>query len=118
MSAPILVLDSKSPFFWRNSSINGGVSFWSDSKIAPFDSFNGKVDGWSFNTYMTPSSYPSNCGPIFSRIRQMERDEYYKIKQTDDYGFYWKCSEDEARAFMKENYPSLYQIYLETYCTV
>ena len=118
MSAKILVLDSQSPFFWRNSSINAGVSFWSNPKIAPLNSFNGKVNGWSFNTSMTPSSYPSNCGPIFCSISQDERDEYYKNKQEDDYGFCWKCSEDEARAFMKENYPSLYQIYLETYCTV
>jgi hypothetical protein len=119
MSDPILELDPQSPFFWRNATINKDVSYVLHSDISPYNKFNGRIDSWS-NSYMMSSSYPSHCGPVFTphQLTNEERSKYYNNNQVDNYGFYWKCTENQAKDFLAKNYPNIHKKYLEDYNTV
>ncbi len=109
---------NNSSFFWRNATINPNVSYESSLNIAPLNLFNGKIIRWSSLAYVSPCSYPSNCGPIFTSIKPEESKEYYDINQIDKYEFYWKCTENEAQDFLNTKYPELYKKYIDEYHTV
>ena len=101
-------------FFWRHATINNGITYNND--IAPYEMMHGLITGW-IAPYMCPFSYPKNAGPIFSSqtITQEKRSEYYNKNEIDQHGFYWVCSEDEAKIFLANNYPEIHNKCLEDY---
>jgi hypothetical protein len=92
-------------FKWRNATIAPGIQYLNE-KACPLDIYNGLIDSWGPVNGLWPFSYPKNASPVFKAcsLRSKRTDK----SESDQYGFVWDITEEEARDFLKLFYPSIY----------
>ena len=128
-----------SSFTWRHATMNPKVqyaisnqnyaknsyvpeAFTMTSFIPPRSRMDGFIVGWLPGSQgLRPSSFPVHVTPIFSstimeQIYEMDAWKQFSFDTTDcdQHNFYWISSEEDAKLFLSEKYPAIYEETLKT----
>jgi hypothetical protein len=92
-------------FYWRHATIVPSVVY-NKTCLGPATFLDGKIYGWDNPGGMYPFSYPKNAAAIFDSNFNKENIKYYST--VDKHGFTWYCTEEDAKSFLYNYYPEIY----------
>ena len=96
---------STEDFYWRHATIEKSV-IYNRTCIGPATILDGKIYGWDKPQGMEPFSFPKHTSAIFSSNFDKKSIKY--CSSVDKHGFYWYCTEEEAKNFLEQFYPTIF----------
>ncbi len=97
---------STEDFYWRYATIEPSVVY-NKTCLGPTSVMNGKIYAWQKLQGISPFSYPENVSAIFDSNFDKTIIKY--TSSVDKHGFYWYCTEEDAKSFLYNYYPEIFK---------